>query len=424
MQNKNELSLFESMVVGIFFSFLISWTQSSNALPLINFFPDFFLTIALPILSLATIVLIYFQKKYLKSFFIIAFTSLLIVTLYRYSSGYAFRSFVLFVLLFPLVFSRNDKREMQIGSTLIVSLLFIFAGIQKMNAAYLGGAEFISGSPFMSFMDLWFPGKIPTSMNPNFLWLPHFSAIMELVIGAGIFFRPKLFSHVAAFFMLLMSFINPPVLNVYFFLLPFLFLADENISDFLERLSIRNFLNTPFFWTFLIYILTPSFRTFEAALGRSYLFVAIIIGVHIGILISSKKRGENKAIVLNEILKMRILVIPALMFIFFIGSYFVLPSPFGFKMFSGQKFKLSYYDLKMSNPEACSESLRRWTFVPVTDAALVREGESCHLYFPTMGGIEYATQYLCKLNSDQSFTIKKSDEASETPLNCPVLAWH
>jgi len=416
----HHFKVYEAIVFGIVLAFALQWNNPADAIPLFDFYPEFISGKLVASLMTLIWLLVLFQKKYFKSMIGLIIGAFLLVTIFRYSSNFAFRYFTLYIVAFIYVFNHQDKRARAVGSSLILAALFLFSAFHKLNNDYLSGIEFQRGGSFIGFLDLWFPGASPVKLGPMMKYLPPVSIAMELVIAFGLMLKPKLFVHVAGFFLLSLCILNPPVLSVYFMLLPLFISVSSGYENLLEKMPFSHFLKTPYFWAFYIYISTAKLSDLSLIVITNYVLVLLFALAHAKILLSYKK---EKTILLEygkaDFKNTRVWIVPVLMSLTFVGSLSFLPGPFGFKMFSGRRFETSYLTLIVNQRAACDYSSKRWQYSPVADVSWMRiNGDSCQILLPTEGAVNYVARHICTKYDLSEFSLAASYNYKAIEFNC------
>lgn len=412
-------SIFSSLVVAIVLYFLIAWMRTPYVgLSLIDFHPYFISARLIPMMSFLLLVCSFWSAKYFRVYIFLALILLVLVSLFRYSSGHAFRYFPIFLYLFVLLV-KDDKEERREGASLILSALFVFAAFHKINPLYLGGSEFIKGGSFTLYYDYWLPQLLPTHWPKALSFLPYLTTLLELGLGAGILFLPRTFSHLVAIFLLILVLINPAVVAVYFFLFPFLSCTDPFIFEWLKERRYKDFFYNPYFVGFFVFALISlgGQTNFVLYLLTIVPFTLAALWFHLNSLkkISSVREG----FLVPRLKKKQVLIVPFLMGIFFVLSFKVLPSPFGFKMFSGRRFQVPYYILTLEKAHLCDNIRKRWDISPVADADFKYDQEGrCEFYFPSLGGVRIVTRELCQKDDIAFLEIRESSKKESRILNC------
>lgn len=424
MQNtetkKYEFEIYEAIIFGIMLCFALPWTSNTEAIPLFDFFPEFFSDKLVPILITLIWIFVLFQKKYFKTLILLIISCILIVCTFRYSSNFAFRYFTLYIVGFIFVLNNRPVRERTIASSLILAALFLFSAIHKINDNYLSGVEFEKGGTFISFYELWFPGFIPRNLNSLMTYLPHISILIEFIISIGLMLKPRLFVHIAGVFLLVLCILNPPVLSVYFMLLPLFINISTGYDDLLKKLPFADFLKSPYFWAFYIYVSTARVFKLDTVIITNFIFLIFFTVLHMLVIMRHK---HNKDLVLqfsaSDFKNSRVWIIPGLMLLTFIASFIILPSPFGFKMFSGTRFDNYYYAVTIDHRDACYLSETRWALSPVADVSWRRlDSDSCTMVLPTQGAVHYVARRLCEKFDSAKFETRNSDIESRKFFGC------
>lgn len=412
--------VYEAIVFGIVLSFALQWNNPTDAVPLFDFYPELISGKIIACLMTLIWLLVLFQKKYFKSLIGLIIVAFLLVSIFKYSSNFAFRHFTIYIVAFIYVFNHQDKRCRAVGSSLALASLFLFSAFHKINNNYLSGVEFQRGGSFVAFLDLLFPGTSPLALGPLMNFLPLASIVLEFAIAFGLILRPKLFVHIAGLFLLSLCLLNPPVLSVYFMLLPLFISVSSGYEKLLEKLPFSNTLKTPYFWAFYLYISTTRIYELEYIIMTNYVLVLIFVLVHFKILLSYKK--ENKILLEYEPVDFkqgRVWIIPILMGLTFFGSLSFLPSPFGFKMFSGRRFETKFLSLIINQREACEYSSKRWQYSPVADIKWTKiNSDSCQILLPTEGAVSYVARHICQGYHLSEFSLTTSDSHKEVEFNC------
>lgn len=314
---------------------------------------------------------------------------------FSYTSVGAFTIAPFFLFVFAALFLAKPNRHLKQEAARLVSLIFLFSAFQKLNANYLSGAEFVAGSLFMSYIQLW---------RPQFQWpfaeitpplLAYLSIVIELTVAFGALLRPARFAHVVAFFILFLALLHPPVLYVYFFFLPLLMLMADGFSPVvgnslgrsgpLPAIAIVVALKATIFD--FVDLRTFPFFTFAMTL--------VLIVFHIGFLV--RRRASEEEIRTSFKFSFESLVLPALMVCLFVGSFYWLPSPLGFNMFSARRFRIPSYNLAVANIDACAFASAKWRFSMVTDASIdVRRDGNCSIRFPVKSGLLAIAEEICR----------------------------
>lgn len=342
-----------------------------------------------------------------------AFTTLLTWSAIYSATGAFIPQLALNCLLMAIVLiPQNNKNSSRNLAVFFASTVFIIAGLQKINSSYLSGIEFESRAGFAVFY-LQYIGELPRWVSREIL--PIASIILELTIGIGLLVRPKLFSHIAVLFIIALMFMHPVLSLPYFTIAACCCLIDPNFPNFLQKLSGRVPLDSPYIWL-LLGLIFQSARKIEMHLALKLPALSLILAIAmlvIHILYLRESRSIRGWLNETSALQMRLTakreksaqlgtLLLSLMWMLPIFYHFGAPAPVGFSMFSGQTTRfnqsraLSMPSLKIFDSRVCEVLNRRLVRTVVVDVSFLQTKHGCLLIAPTDSGLRYIKERICE----------------------------
>ncbi len=271
----------------------------------------------------------------------------------------------------------------------------------------------------MVYFENRFPIFLPQQLPEYLLRLPHLSIAIELLITLGIFIRPLIFTHVVGLFLLVLSYFHPPVLFVYILLLPVLMSINDGFNDFLQRSSFSNALRSPYFWALFTLISMSRAEVLSITALMTFVFISFFIFIHVYYFLKNPNTKSHLSLNWNNLRDWRLFLLPIIMLILFLGSFIILPSPIGFKMFSSRSFQIPHYKLIIEGPWACRSAEKAWAYSQVADASWSPiDQSSCYVRFPTQSGLLFLKNKLCEKFNQTTFILQRSDDTLIENMNC------
>ncbi len=335
----------------------------------------------------------------------------LLTWLARYSGMGAFVPQAFYSLVFFAVVgltvqdTDKDRAQLKHAATLFLFIIFVASGVQKINGNYLSGAEFLGTSGFFGPIHHFF-GAPPEWLASKVL--PVLSIAIELGLGLGLLWRPRLFSHLCVFFLLALSFLHTSALYAYLAILPLVVLIDTGILASIRSERVRvALLGNEYFWYFVHVLLLGSLgwknRSFLTYYGRHWMAAAALIGIHIWLAKRSfvKPSGGTSSSIrewrpLHFKALSAVLVLVALTPV---ASWFGAPTPIGFTMFSGREHHYADHEVRLRGREGCLKLERVFAALAFTDVSFQRDQDGCRVVGPTASGSEYLIRRICQDSS-------------------------
>ncbi len=294
----------------------------------------------------------------------------------------------------------EGQKQIRLSAIILFAVIFVAAGFQKLNPSYLGGSEFLSANSFFGAIHYFF-GRPPDWLSIQVL--PPLSVALELAVGLGLLWCPRVFAHLAMFFVLGLALMHTSVLFVYLALIPLLVFADPSILRMATDLRIRSLLANPYFWFFAHVIFMGSIgwkgRTLATYFIRHWALAALLIGLHVWLFRRSIRDPEFLEVnPLRQWKPRRIKWVSAVLLLVAFTPFAVFwdaPVPIGFTMFSGRAREHANHQIKIQGLAACNRLERQFTALAFTDAEFRREGEACVVAGPTKSGAEHVLRRLC-----------------------------
>lgn len=358
------------------------------------------------LLILKLILLLAFLKLGMTSaVFILGAASVFYSWVTHYSSTGAFFPQIVFnCLLLAAVLRPNVSAENRKSwAAVFLSIVFIVAGIQKVNSSYLAGFEYQSIRGFIGPFRYHF-GALPTWLAVGIL--PWLSIVIEIIIGIGILLRPKLFSQIAVGFILVLFLVNPHLFPPYLTVAVLSFLIfPDSASSFSGRFK-KVKIDSAFFWTF-IFIGTANLRSWVNRNSIEYfaipwIFSSIFLWIHGSFFIEAWKNGVFKddiAIRPSDLALRKnglVAILLITMLLSPVGYAMGLPGPIGFSMFSGKQSRIRGKEMKIQGEAACYDLERNLQVFITTDVAFRRSGTGCKVIAPTQSGLDFLKRKVCR----------------------------
>ncbi len=335
----------------------------------------------------------------------------------RYSALGAFFPQTIINGLFLLSLLTLDREQVRSYAAKAFSLIFILAALQKINASYLAGAEFLSSTGFYGFASRVL-GNLPNVVSAKIL--PWLSIAVELIIGVGLLWRPSLFTHVATVFLLLLSIVHPPVLYVYFTAFFYLALIDTRFKPVASPSRFGSYLSNPFLWaiapSLVVLVQNVTSQNEYAGFIKTWPVILFLILFHCKQTLEVVKRKDdfsawwstnNFDLRTEMVPKLALLAIISLFFAFRMG---LVPTPIGFSMFSGFDSNRSPYRIEIEGKSVCQKISRRITVFDFSDVSLKSTELGCLLRTPTDSGRRATLRQLCRDYPDLHFNFQSQFE--------------
>ncbi|CAN5407396.1 hypothetical protein BH10BDE1_BH10BDE1_30790 [soil metagenome] len=374
---------------------VVSFIGARDGAPLFGFLADpIFITFRW-ILGPVTLVLWFFRASLFTTFMIVSALVPIFQFCLSYTSVGAFSTAPFFLFIFAALFLNQPNQNAKREAARLVAVVFFVSALQKINGTYLSGTEFFAGSPFMSYIQLWLPQfrwPLP-EFTPSLL--AYLSIAIELCVALGALLLPSRFANIVALFVLLLALFHPPVLYVYFFFLPLLLLMADGFSPTLVRALGRNGSLPAIAIMLAIKATVFDFADLRTFPFLTYAFTVLLLVFHVGL--TMRPRANADEIWNTYTFSFKSFVLPVIVLSTFIGSFFWLPSPLGFNMFSARRFRIPTYNLAVASGEACAFAYAKWSFSLVTDAAIeIRRDGNCSIRFPVKSGLLAIAEEICQ----------------------------
>jgi hypothetical protein len=359
---------------------------------------------------------------------VLAVVEIFILWTARYSATGAFfpQNIINGLLLLSLLSLNRDQVRSYAAKAF--SLIFILAALQKINASYLAGSEFVSPKGFLSMAN-YFLGHLPSAIAVKIM--PWLSIAIELAVGVGLLWRPSLFTHVATLFILILSIVHPSVLYVYFTAFFFLALIDTRFFAVAVTDRLKSHMASPFFWaiaTSLVVLVRIAPGQVEiAAFLRMWPILIILMLIHGAQILGTFKLKEDfSAWWRLTDFDLRTQTFPKLVVLGFVGLFFafkagVVPTPLGFSMFSGFDPARSPYKIEIDDRAFCEKVSRRILIFDFSDASMRPTEQGCRLLAPTSSGRRAALRQFCRDYPDLQFRLNDEAKKSCSDLGSPVF---
>jgi hypothetical protein len=303
-----------------------------------------------------------------------------------------------------------DREQIRSFSAKAFSLIFFLAAAQKVNSSYLTGAEFTSPNGFASIA-IYYWGPLPEYLAVNML--PWLSILGEVALAIGLLWRPTLFAHAATVFVLLLAFVHPPVLYVYFTALFFLALIDTTFNAKISTGKLAASATSPFLWAtasgVVAFLPAVSSQNGLSYFLRTWPIAAILVLIHFKMaLIAMSDKEDRSAWWKIADLDLRTSFAPKTVLLALVGTFFVYraglaPTPIGFSMFSGSNQNAPSYDLEIEDRLACNKISRRLVAFDFSDVSFAETESGCKLTAPTKSGRASAIRQFCRDNPQLKF---------------------
>ncbi len=297
--------------------------------------------------------------------------------------------------------SVEDQRQIRLSSIVFFAIIFIAAGFQKLNPTYFGGSEFYAPNGFFGPIHHFF-GRPPDWLAVKVL--PPVSIAMEFGIGFGLLWRPRLFAHLAVFFILGLALLHTSVLFVYLAIVPLVVFADPSILRMIKDIRVRALLANPYFWFFTHVIFMGSIgwkgRTFFSYFIRHWVVAILLLGLHAWLFRRSFRDSEffevNRWRQWKPLRLKWVSTVLLLVALTPLAAWLGAPAPIGFTMFAGRARQFADHQIKVRSPAACNRLERQFSTLEFADAKFRREGETCIVAGPTKSGAEHVLRRLCE----------------------------
>lgn len=373
-----------------------------DGLPLFNFLADDLFQILRQALAVLIFTL-WFREPNSRLLYLVSMANIAFQFCMSYSNVGAFSMAPFFLFLFAYtVYVRKLKRP-EFEASFLLCFIFLSAAIQKMNSNYLSGVEFLPQGTFRSYVEYWAPDLAGVISVEGARALAALSIFIEICLALGALVLPGLSAVLSLCFVLLLSLFHPPVFYVFIFILPISLAMWPKLVAGLPELQVNHVRIGAIATSILLAIVaaesTSLTRFPYLSVGASALLLVFIVGA-----IFVRSRHYD----LLRVRSLRAIGTPSialtLVFVFtLIGSKFFLPSPLGFSMFSGNRFQIRGYSLRLNGSSLCSEINRKWRFSLATDADIkFTDGIGCELRFPTCSGIKLLREKVCEIDENQS----------------------
>ncbi len=346
-----------------------------------------------------------------------------------YSSLGAFVPQIIYNCLFfaAAQWHKKDDRELPLAGALFFSLIFGIAAIQKLNLSYLSGSEFTSPLGFLSQVHQYF-GAPPAWLTVSLL--PSLSIAVELTLSIGLLFRPQLFAHASIVFVLLISFLHPPVLYVYLSSVSLLFVTAPASFSAIPWSAVRRAYSNPFvLFAFLMLVRLGynwSGKDALAYFSIPWSMSSLLLGFHLWLGWQSRQSFDTHfrirpfaATAWRRPTTFVLLFVAMTPLVGLLGA----PTPIGFTMFSGRIKPEPGHQLRIQHVAVCDELERRFVPYITTDVVFAREHDSCVIAGPSESGALFVAEQLCNRFSNYSLTLislRHDVHASWTAYQCDL----
>lgn len=311
---------------------------------------------------------------------------------FNYSAATAFFPHVILLCFFALVSFGLDEKRLKFASALFFSLTFIASAVFKLNGSFLGGSEFSDRSDFLIFLrntvDV-------TGLRPYSSMLAWLTIAGELFLGIFIWIRPLLTIHCSLLLFIILSFVHPPVIFVYFCYLTFYFVFSRK-----EETIFKN----PFFWLVLIVL---SSMIFGLEINVTTVSLSLLLLVfQVWLMVKSDRTDEKP----EWTTSWKAFAPGVLIVLTCIMRVLGAPSPLGYSMFSSTISKPELI-LQTSQFEVCSYLGRNLRRTIVSDVRFIWYPGSpqCSVLLPTQDSASYLKHHLCgnfPMETCQSLIVK------------------
>lgn len=340
--------------------------------------------------------------------------STVVAWLSLYSATGAFVPQVVLNCLFMAVIRAPGLKETttKMLAALFTSSIFLLAGLQKINALYLSGLEFQSPAGFIAYY-LHFFGPLPTWLATEVL--PPLSIVLELSIGIGLLYRPKIFAHLATLFILSLMYIHPPLALPYFTFAAAAVLIDPEFAANLQRRLGKIPLQSAFTWLVVLLV----FQSLRGIGGKSAVaflwfpaaFATVFIGLQVSHILQMLRTDGSFKETLPYKAQWRSLLQGPARFGTALIAFMLLtpalhsigaPSPLGFSMFSANTATLNPQRarqmprLEIQDETTCRALQGKLIRLIVIDVTLSITETGCAIAAPTVSGLQYTKEQLCE----------------------------
>jgi hypothetical protein len=406
-ENNTNVTNAKNLIFGLVLT--ASMFQVGKGIPLFGFLHDYpfgelRLGIGLTILSLFMLRLS--GRNFEKTLLTLGIANFVLHFCINYSGIAAFFVAPVFLFIFSLLLLTKPEQSLRADASVFMSLVFLMAAVHKMNPQYLAGHEFSSEGSFLGYIRPWAPDLRLSPPGSVASPIAYLSVAIEIAIGIGLLARPALFAQITALFLILLSFVHPPVVYVYFFFLPLIILISDETSRIFKKLLSEHAFRVPIIIALVIKACWWEYaRRPEAFPYFTFTLSFFILCVHLWILLKSWPIESQSLEVRKFCSRSRSLAMPAILVLMFAGSYFFLPSPLGFNMFSASRFRVPTYLIEIHGVAACEFTRSRWKFSHVTDSSLRYTGNgSCAVRFPTLSGLSTIVPAICETYPQTTFS--------------------
>ncbi len=407
------------LIVGFVLHRTFNFAIQSDGIPLFGFLEAEFFRTSRWILSASILVLWVSRVRDDRYLYLLSILNLIFQFTLSYSTVGAFSIAPIFLFAYAYdLTSRSGVRADRQAAWLLAGI-FLAAAVHKLNSSYLEGVEFQSGGSFVSYLEYWVPSAMGLISPAIAGTLAKASVVLELVTAIGLLVRPSIFGVVALYFVLILAIIHPPVLFVYFFLLPLVMALLPQLNSLLPetRPWIR------YVGPVMTALLLAGIAADSTSLGRPpYVSIGITIVLLIAQTWALLRIGGRH----QQSRPLRFFVPPwskalahLLLAISFFGSFYFFPSPIGFSMFSGSRFRTGVFVLEVAGEKACQSAKRLWRFSLASDSDVkFIDDLRCEIRFPTCSGTKLIQEKLCRLDPDVVIRLAPSSECSLEETKC------
>jgi hypothetical protein len=324
----------------------------------------------------------------------------------------------------------GDSENSAKAASLTLAIIFFGAALQKLNASYLAGNEFVDQFGFLG------PVIEYSGQSPDLMWAKLFawgSVALEFGIAVGALFWPRLAAHSAVIFCLVLSLLHPPVLFVYLTLCPLLLLIDKDVLNVLRDQRYRSLISSEFLWMAILLFGVTAFDWTKMSPSVFYLrsgtMALILLSFHVWKFWTSIRELKHfELVVVGWKPKFSTLALLAVFAATPVAAWLGAPAPIGFTMFSGRGYRgpdsgTASHQVRINDPATCGQLAGKLLMFSSTDGRFYSENNSsCVIAGPTASGLSFVLNRLCedfKVHPDSLETRPAVNVSWET-YRCPM----
>ncbi len=292
----------------------------------------------------------------------------------------------------------KDQKNIGKAAAMSLAIIFIGAALQKINSNYLAGFEFFSRFGFLGPLIQYADVNLGPQAGRFLAWS---SIAVELGIGFGALWWPRLAAHFAVIFCLVLTLVHPAVLFVYFTFCPFLLLIDSNVVARIKGERFRSLLSNEFLWITVLLLGVVSFDWMKtgpsAFFIRPWIVTVALLSVHGWLLKQAVGETRGSDWVFTDwrpkaATAVLLLVLAATPVAAWLGA----PAPVGFTMFSGRGKEMAPYQIRLKDMALCGQVSANVRMYSSTDGRFSWNSESfCSITGPTKSGMDFVLKQLC-----------------------------